>query len=164
MRMKVYFELAWQRRYVALIERFSNIIRGQIFGHTHNDNIQIMRGITNKNIISGIVYILPQLGVFPSSNPSYRIFDLQTDNYAISNYHQYRLYLDEANKNMAVLPKWRLAYIFKEFYNVSSMEYGNIANALERMKTDKMFAADLITQMMQEGPKGVELRYSESMM
>jgi len=66
----------WQIRYHALIERYANIIRGQIFGHTHTDHIVIMRGITHPEHITGILYILPQLGVFTASNPSFRIFDL----------------------------------------------------------------------------------------
>ena len=93
-----------------------------------------MRGIQNKNEIIGIVYILPQLGVFRASNPSYRIFDVQTDNYAISNYHQYRLYIEEANRKG--FTEWRLAYIFKYFYNVPNMEYQSIADALERLKVN----------------------------
>jgi hypothetical protein len=91
-----------------------------------------MRGIKNKNEIIGIVYILPQLGVFRASNPSYRIFDIQTDNFAISNYHQYRLYIEDANEKG--YPEWQLTYIFKFFYNVTNMEYQNIADALENIK------------------------------
>ena len=103
-----------------------------MFGHTHLDNTQIMRGVKNKSEITGIVYILPQLGIFRQSNPSYRIFDLQVDNYAIVDYHQYRMYVEEANKlDNAV---WRLAYTFKFLYGVQSMDYQSIATAVERIK------------------------------
>jgi len=153
--------LDWQKRYHSIIERYTNIIRAQMFGHTHQDNIQVMRGAKNKDQIIGLVYILPQLGIFRSSNPSYRIFDVQTDNYAISNYHQYRLYINEANK--AGTPKWRVAYIFKLFYNVSSMEYSNVAKAIESFRTDPEFTKKAIEQMFQEGPDGTKWADKKSM-
>jgi len=51
----------------------------------------------------------------------------------VADYRQYRLYLDEANR---FGPKWRLAYMFREFYDVGDMEYGTMASVVERYKSD----------------------------
>ncbi len=121
-------------RYHALMERFTNIIRGQMFGHIHSDNVQVMRGIVDTTKISGLVYILPQFSTFEYANPSYRIFELQANNYAITNYYQYRLYIDEANRDDN--PNWRIAYIFKDLYGVSAINYEDVAAAIERITNE----------------------------
>ena len=69
---------------------------------------------------------------------------MRSDNYIISDYHQYRLYLNEANKYLR--PYWRLAYKFKDFYEISTMEYGGIAQSIERIQTDKEYAVKMIEQ------------------
>jgi len=48
----------WSGRYSALVERFTNIIRGQYFAHTHNDHIEIIRGPTDDAPV-GTVFIAP---------------------------------------------------------------------------------------------------------
>ena len=115
----------------AIVERYSNTIKLQLYGHTHYDNIQIIRGIQNTNEITGISYICPQLGSHANGNPSFRVFDVQSDNYAVTNYHQYRLYLNEAR---VYPPYWRLAYTFKDLYNCTDMQYETMAKSLERIK------------------------------
>jgi len=49
------------KRHLALIDRFSHIIRGQFGGHTHNDEVKIMRDYFNKDKVNSIVYIVPSL-------------------------------------------------------------------------------------------------------
>jgi Acid sphingomyelin phosphodiesterase C-terminal region len=120
------------------MEKFTNIIRGQMFCHTHADNVQVMRGIANTSQISRLAYILHQLTTFKFANPSYRIFELQADNFAITNYYQYRLYIDEANRDNN--PNWRIAYIFKDLYEAKSMSYEDFAAAIERIKYNNTLA------------------------
>lgn len=127
----------------------------QVYGHTHYDNIQIVRGIKDPNEITGIVYIAPQLGTHTNANPSFRVFDIQSDNYAVVNYRQYRLYLKEAQSTN--VPYWRLAYSFKDLYNCTDMRYETIAKAVSRVDTDMEFVKQLINQMYQEGPEAQEV-------
>ena len=49
------------KRHIALIDRFSHIIRGQFAGHTHYDEVKIMRDYFNKDRANSIVYIAPSL-------------------------------------------------------------------------------------------------------
>jgi sphingomyelin phosphodiesterase len=49
------------KRYIALIDRFSHIIRGQFAGHTHFDEVKIMRNYFDKEKVNSIVYIAPSL-------------------------------------------------------------------------------------------------------
>ena len=54
-----YFISHHSYRYNALIDRFSHIIKGQFFGHTHSDEVKIVHGYFNKSLITGVVHIAP---------------------------------------------------------------------------------------------------------
>lgn len=49
------------KRFKALVDRFSHIIRGQFYGHTHYDEIKIMHEYFDSTKISGVMYIAPSL-------------------------------------------------------------------------------------------------------
>jgi len=119
-----------------------------------------MHGLVDPHEITGIAFIAPQLGTHTYSNPAFRVYDIQDDNYAVVNYHQYRLYLNEANATN--IPDWRLAYTFRELYNCTDMQFSTIAMAIERIRTDKEFAKELIYQMYNEGPDAINYMNDKS--
>ena len=49
------------KRWKALIERFSHMIRGQFYGHTHFDEVKVMTNYFNKTQASSVSYIAPSL-------------------------------------------------------------------------------------------------------
>jgi len=98
------------KRYNAIADRFSHIIRGQFFGHSHNDEFKILREYFNRTKISSIVHLAPSLTTYTGQNPSFRIYDVDSDTKILKDYHQYRLNLTEANMNPEKSPKWEIAY------------------------------------------------------
>ena len=85
-------------RYNALVDRFSYIIRGQFFGHTHSDHLsfspKIKEHLENKNItydpISSFYLCAPSITTFSTRIPEYRIMDVDFDTLQIIDFHQYR--------------------------------------------------------------------------
>ena len=55
--------LDWSERYRALVDRFTNIISGQFFGHSHNDEIEIVRSYSDDSPV-GVVFITPSLTTY----------------------------------------------------------------------------------------------------
>ena len=49
------------KRFKALTDRFSHIIKGQFAGHTHFDEIKVMNEYFDNSKVSGIVYLAPSL-------------------------------------------------------------------------------------------------------
>jgi len=47
------------------VERFTNIIRGQLFGHTHNDHIEIIKSFNDGTPV-GSVFIAPSFTTYYS--------------------------------------------------------------------------------------------------
>jgi len=46
----------WGYRFKALVDRFSHIIRAQIYGHAHGEYLQLYRGFSN-NVTMNVAYI-----------------------------------------------------------------------------------------------------------
>jgi len=56
----IFLLIEWAERYTALIDRFSHIIRGQFFGHTHLDHFESFHSYLDNSLI-GTVFIAPSL-------------------------------------------------------------------------------------------------------
>jgi sphingomyelin phosphodiesterase len=61
--MDILYKIEWSGRYTALVDRFTNIIRGQFFGHTHDDEIEIVRSYADSSPV-GVVHIAPSLTTY----------------------------------------------------------------------------------------------------
>ena len=124
-----------------LLERYQHIISGYFSGHTHRDGITLVKEYQNNKKYSVINYICPSLTTYPELWPSYRIYHADLNSKLIYDYTQWRLDLDETNKNDK--PKWYISYKACEFYNVSNMnDYEKISKANIDEKFVKMVYAD----------------------
>lgn len=86
----------WGMRFKALIDRFSRIVRGQIYGHSHGEFFNLYRGYTRNETLN-VAYISTSVTTDDFKNPSFRVFDIDDDTKIPLNYHQYRLDLAKAN-------------------------------------------------------------------
>jgi sphingomyelin phosphodiesterase len=57
----VTFNSESSKRYQILLDRYSNIIRGNFAGHTHFDEVKVMRSYYKSEETTGIIYIAPSL-------------------------------------------------------------------------------------------------------
>lgn len=137
-------------RYRALINRFTNIIRGQYYGHTHYDEFKNVKSYRNDELSAGIVFAVPSITSYPRKNPSLRVWELDPKTWHIWDYEQHRLYVTTANKNADIVrqkpnytekelydtAEWVIAYKFRDYFNIS-MEFEEIAKMIHKSKDDK---------------------------
>jgi sphingomyelin phosphodiesterase len=102
------------KRYQILVDRFQNIIRGHFYGHTHYDEFRVLTEYYNKEKVAGVIFTAPSLTTYSFQNPSFRIYELESKNMILKDYHQYRLNLTEANLNPDNEPEWKIAYSAKQ--------------------------------------------------
>ena len=111
-----------------LLERYKHIISGYLSGHTHRDELTLVKEYQNPEKYSIINYICPSLTTYPQFWPSYRIYQAATDTKLVNDYIQWRLNLDETNKKDK--PIWYISYQASKFFNVSKMlDYDKISKA-----------------------------------
>lgn len=146
------------KRYNALIDRFSNIIRGQFFGHSHYDEFRVIPEYFNNNNIAGVVLTAPSLTSYSWQNPSFRVFDVDYSTLILKDFVQYRLNLTEANLNPDEKPVWSISYKAKETFGFEHLSDFNVfKNAIGKIMNDndwlefivKSFFSDSITSVGQ---------------
>ena len=110
----------WRNNYYAIVARFRDIIKGQFFGHTHKDEIQIL--YTNSTLQKPIMvsYIGPSITTYYNLNPGYRVYKVDMQTYDILDHETYILNLTKANQPNSA-PEWELEYTAKSAYNLSSL-------------------------------------------
>lgn len=114
----------WGYRYKALMDRYQYTVRGEFFGHTHNDHIKINRGFFSGEPMS-VQWIAPSLTTYTGLNPSFRLYEADPNTWFPVNYHQYRLNMTQANLNLTG-PQWFEAYDFLSEYSLTDMSVGTV--------------------------------------
>eukprot|EP00826_Nyctotherus_ovalis_P057882 TRINITY_DN7929_c0_g1_i1.p1 TRINITY_DN7929_c0_g1~~TRINITY_DN7929_c0_g1_i1.p1 ORF type:complete len:561 (-),score=134.46 TRINITY_DN7929_c0_g1_i1:106-1788(-) len=144
-------ERTWGLRYAALMERYANVIKGQFFGHMHEDYFYpIMSFMDPSNLVS-VVNIHPALTTYSTVNPSFRVYEMDKNKYDMVEYHQYRLDVKEANARGEA--NWEIAYNFTGLLNFTNMHPENYLKLLDEMKNTEFFNK-MYSIMYTGGPKG----------
>jgi len=140
-----YFNSEASLRYNALVDRFTQTIRGQFFGHSHSDEWKLIHGYFDKNNTVGIVHTCGSLSTNAWRNPGFRVYNMYEDNHVVKDYTFLYLNLTKAN-NLPdnVLPKFEFGYNASSFYNMSHLhEFDKWTSALDRMLVDDQFFQDV---------------------
>ncbi|EAR99710.1 ser/thr phosphatase family protein (macronuclear) [Tetrahymena thermophila SB210] len=129
----------WAQIYTALIQRYSNIIISQFYGHTHNEQISVFRNQATDQI-NNVMFITGSLTSYGGHNPSFKMFEADFDSLQLINYAQYAMNLTYYNENKirdinrVIFEK---TYDFNSYYGYDDMSnFENIQDFLEKLKTD----------------------------
>jgi sphingomyelin phosphodiesterase len=81
----------WGQRFNILVDRFNYIIRGQFYGHTHNDHLSFFTAVndTSRKIINNYL-VAPSFTTSTAKNPRYRILKVDRDTMRVIDYDQYK--------------------------------------------------------------------------
>ncbi len=132
------------------MERYRNIIKGQLYGHNHEDSFQIMHGFKNSSEYVSYGIVNPSLGIFTSNNPAFRIFYIDKTTYDIVDFDTIRLYVDKANKNDD--PRWELAYRFTTYYGYRDAALENVVDLAQRLIIDRDLTSKFVRMKTCESP------------
>lgn len=88
----------WAMRFGAIVDRYSYIIRGQFYGHTHSDHVSFfpeMKNVTDvsKATLSNYYLIAPSLTTYSDRVPEYRVMEIDFDTLQVVDFDQYRYML-----------------------------------------------------------------------
>lgn len=143
----------WAERFVVLIERYANIIRGLIYGHVHENYFTLIKGVKREPI--SVAYVCPSLTTHTYNRPTYRVFEMDRDTYQLTDYVQYSMNIEKSNEENK--PIWGESYRFTKYFDVPSLSIRSHQILLDKMKTNKdNMWNKALTMKYQEGPKGDE--------
>lgn len=140
----------WAYHYATLIDRYEHIIRGQFYGHTHGDEIQLNRGVFSGEP-TGVMFMPGAITTYTNVNPQFRLVEADPSTFLLTNYYQYRLDLAEANKlNSAV---WKFAYDPLTAYNMTDLSPQSIFDMANRLLNDEALAVAYKVNVKTGGPR-----------
>ncbi|XP_030054429.1 cyclic GMP-AMP phosphodiesterase SMPDL3A [Microcaecilia unicolor] len=114
----------YNERLVMLFRKYSSIIAGQFYGHTHRDSLMVL--LDEKGIPVNSLFVAPAVTPikgFPSldsNNPGIRLYQYDPTDYSVKDLRQYFLNLTEAN--IEKKPIWKLEYIMTNTYSIQNLQ------------------------------------------
>ena len=142
-------ERTWGLRYTILMERYAEIVKGQFFGHMHEDYFYTIKSYKDPSKIINIAQVHPPLTTYSGYNPSFRVYKMDREKYELINYDQYRLLIDEANlKGRA---DWRISHNFLDYYQVKSMSPESYHQVQKRLESDSEYLKKIYIMNQGEG-------------
>ncbi|XP_076241629.1 cyclic GMP-AMP phosphodiesterase SMPDL3A isoform X2 [Calliopsis andreniformis] len=118
-------------KYLELIRLYSDIIRGQFFGHWHSDTFRVVYSDTGVPVS----WIMMAPSVSPSrpggpNNPGLRLYKFETDTGQILDYTQYYLNLPQANEIRKA--NWIVEYTLRQYYDLQEITAFSLHDLAER--------------------------------
>eukprot|EP01022_Parablepharisma_sp_SALTPOND_P004333 TRINITY_DN120107_c0_g1_i1.p1 TRINITY_DN120107_c0_g1~~TRINITY_DN120107_c0_g1_i1.p1 ORF type:complete len:603 (+),score=40.66 TRINITY_DN120107_c0_g1_i1:115-1809(+) len=142
--------IQWTLRYNVIVDRYANIIVGQMAGHTHEDSFQVIRS-SRPGEIAGVAFENPSLTPSYFVLPSYRVYLMDPENYMLLDYEQYRFNMSKANREDK--PEWYLSYKFKEYYGVDNMEDRTFNEIANKVRVDDETYKKYAEKLYADGPR-----------
>ncbi|XP_018573184.1 sphingomyelin phosphodiesterase 1-like [Anoplophora glabripennis] len=124
----------WEVSYNNLIKRFSHIIKGQFYGHTHTDELKIF--YDEKHIPINVGYNGASLTPYQKYNPNYKIITVDPYSYDVLDVDTYYFNLTEANKHPNRTPRWLKLYSMKNAYGLNNLSPKDINKAATSVSTN----------------------------
>lgn len=121
-------------RYRTLMERFQNVVRFGITGHTHKEDYQISNSMSDPQKPVFVTEIGSSVTTFGSSSPSFKLIEFDKDTMLPINMKTY--YLDIAETNETGSPNWKLLHDYIDTYSMSDLSPSSFKDLSVRIFTD----------------------------
>ncbi|XP_029452265.1 acid sphingomyelinase-like phosphodiesterase 3a isoform X2 [Rhinatrema bivittatum] len=126
----------YNERLVMILRKYSQIIAGQFYGHTHRDSLMVLldgKGRpVNSLFVAPAVTPIKGLAELDSNNPGVRLYQYDPNDYSIQDLWQYFLNLTDAN--MKKKPDWKLEYIMTDAYSIQDLQPGTLHSLVQQFK------------------------------
>lgn len=140
---------AWGERFRALQDRYQNVIKFGLFGHTHTEYFGIVKSLQdNKNV--GLHFICGSLTSMTNYNPSFTLLEIDEETMALHNIKTYYFNLTEANKPGSA-PKWEILHDYLDHYQMIDLSPDSFGLLADRVLEDEQFAIDFVWNKVRRG-------------
>lgn len=136
---------AWSRNFNKIVRRFSKTITGQFYGHTHQDEFELLYdqdGSERHSVAKpwkpiSTAFIAGSLTTFIGINPSFRIYTIDPNqNFLPINYETYYMDLNVANENPMKEPEWKSLGSFAQKFGINDTSPQSLHQLLVELASD----------------------------
>ncbi|XP_035277832.1 acid sphingomyelinase-like phosphodiesterase 3a [Anguilla anguilla] len=128
---------AYNEKLVEIFRKYSDVVAGQFYGHTHRDSIMVLLDHEGQPVNS--VFVTPAVTPFRhanepySNNPGLRMYYYNSPDYSLLDVWQYYMNLTEANLERK--PDWKLEYIMTKDYNIEDIQPKSLYGLAQSFRT-----------------------------
>ncbi|XP_011799843.1 PREDICTED: acid sphingomyelinase-like phosphodiesterase 3a isoform X2 [Colobus angolensis palliatus] len=114
----------YNEKLIDIFRKYSDVIAGQFYGHTHRDSIMVLSDKKGSPVNS--LFVAPAVTPVKSvlekqtNNPGIRLFQYDPHDYKLLDMLQYYLNLTEANLKGESI--WKLEYILTQTYDIEDLQ------------------------------------------
>lgn len=140
----------------ALADRFQHVIRLNLFGHTHNEEIEVIRSVEDGKPI-GVNQVAPAFTTFTGRNPSFRAITLDVKTKLPVKIETYTFELSKANQDDAYA-KFVFNHEMSEDYGMPDLSPQSFLDLTTKLRDDEQLAIKYLKNMSASGrnSKGVK--------
>lgn len=121
------------RRFLDLVGRYKDVLRGSYAGHTHMDDFRVLADATGAPVLA--TRIAPAVSPIFNNDPAFTVLLFDRSTAAVSDYATFHLAnLGEAGTGTP--PDWRLEYTFDQAYGAQSYGPPTLAALAGRIRRD----------------------------
>jgi hypothetical protein len=118
-------------KFQQIVNKYSSIIVGQLYGHTHQDSFRLFR---DGEKVTNVAYITPAATSWTNQHPSVRLFKFDKTTFELLDMLTFYANLTEANLQNKMT--WRLEYSATQEYQMKDMSPESWQGVLHRMQVD----------------------------
>ncbi|XP_003781891.1 acid sphingomyelinase-like phosphodiesterase 3a [Otolemur garnettii] len=115
---------AYNEKLINIFRKYSDVIAGQFYGHTHRDSIMVLSDTqgspVNSLFVAPAVTPVKNVKEKQTNNPGVRLYQYDPYNYKLLDMLQYYLNLTEAN--LQGKSNWKLEYILTQSYGIKDLQ------------------------------------------
>ena len=111
-------------RFLRLLVRFSDVIVGQLYGHTHTDSFRLIRSEKGKPV--GLSLLQGSVSPITGCNPSLRLYSCNSQKNKLVDFDQYFIDLEQIDvvpniSAVELAKRWKLLYRASESYRLKDL-------------------------------------------
>lgn len=139
----------------ALMDRFQHIIRVNVFGHTHEAEVEIIRSVGDNKPI-GVNHVEPSLTTFDGNNPSFRALTLDVKTKLPVKIETFTFDITKANKDDEYA-KFFLNYDLAKEYGLKDLSPASLFNLTTSFKDSEELSVKYLYNKHSGGPSSQEM-------
>ncbi|KAL1443182.1 hypothetical protein MTO96_030399, partial [Rhipicephalus appendiculatus] len=125
----------WSAMFHKIVERFSDTVVGQFYGHTHYDEAIVYYSSADRSRPFGLAFVAPSVTTYAFLNPAYRMYDVDSESKLVTRHETYFMNVTEANQHGGK-PHWRREYSTEDL-GLAHAGYEDWAALIHVMETNK---------------------------
>ncbi|CAG0882217.1 unnamed protein product [Cyprideis torosa] len=107
----------WFHHYAKLVDRYSDTIRGEFYGHHHAHVFNVVhtdRDPNNRNSAKSVAFLGPSMHTLTALNPAYTVYTIDGNTKRVKDIEVWYLDIEEADRTG--VPNWKKLYDFRSVF------------------------------------------------